>query len=64
MSRDGDSENGAEQTRENHGVDMSGAGGAYREQIDRELERVGGIGNVPPLSELIQQLQSQDGNTF
>jgi hypothetical protein len=32
--------------------------------MEREVERLGGIENVPSLSSLIQQLESQDGNTL
>jgi len=37
---------------------------SYEGDIDRELERMGGVENVPPLSSLIEQLESQDGNTL
>jgi hypothetical protein len=49
------------------GEKFEGPGGmrpTYESQMERELERVGGIQNVPPLSSLIQQLESQDGNTL
>jgi len=36
----------------------------YQEQVERELERMGGVEMVPPLSSLIQQLEFQDGNTL
>lgn len=36
----------------------------YKAQMDRELDRMGGLQNVPPLSSLIEQLESQDGNTL
>lgn len=49
------------------GEKFEGPGGmrpTHESQMERELERVGGIQNVPPLSSLIQQLESQDGNTL
>ena len=36
----------------------------YREQIDSQLKKFGGIDKVPPLSSLVQQLESQSGNTL
>ena len=36
----------------------------YREQIDSQLKKFGGIDKVPPLSSLVQQLESQPGNTI
>ena len=39
-------------------------GGELDRKIAEELERVGGVGNVPPLSTLIHQLESQGANTL
>ena len=44
--------------------DLSSMNGGYQEQVQRELERMGGVDKVPPLSSLVQQLESQDGNTL
>lgn len=45
-------------------LDSSSLKSGYQEQVERELERMGGVEMVPPLSSLIQQLESQDGNTL
>lgn len=44
--------------------DSSSLKGGYQEQVERELQRMGGVDKVPPLSSLIQQLECQDGNTL
>ena len=46
------------------GWEEGGMQDKYAAQIDRELHRLGGVENVPSLSSLIQQLESQDGNTL
>ena len=47
------------------GGSLQGAnGGEFNGKIAEELERLGGVDNVPPLSTLIQQLESQGANTL
>ena len=44
--------------------ELSSITGGYQEHVQRELERMGGVDKVPPLSSLVQQLESQNGNTL
>ena len=61
LSREGDWDGGG-----GEGGDSVGGcgGGEYRQQIDKELQRMGGVDNVPTLSSLIEQCEAQEGNTL